>query len=240
MAEITLLSGINGSGLYAKYATSAEKDKLGRDITETYLTAVPADYPTTTAVGESIATALAGLSATIDASAFATQTYVQEEIAKVGSFTTANGAGQDLHPDVQDPSTKTIYLVKDTTAAGNDKWKEWIVTGTETTGWELIGDTTMDLSNYATTSFVDTNYVSKTSTANWDVTEYSGTNGIGISNHEVSITASYLSANALDSITGVSGNWNSAAQAVETSSTTWNTVTAKQDTLTFSYATVGE
>lgn len=239
MAGITLLSGINGSGLYAKYATSAEKDKLGRDITETYLTAVPTAYPTNEEVGESIATAIAGLSGTIDASAFATQTYVQEQIANVGSFTTANGTGADLHPDVQSASNKTIYLVKDTTAAGNDKWKEWIVTGTETTGWELIGDTTMDLSNYATTGDLE-NYVATASTAGWDVTPYTGIDGIGISNHQVSITANYLSANALDTVAAASGDWNSAAQAVETSSTTWNSVTAKQNTLEFSYATVGE
>ena len=240
MAAITLLSGINESGFYAQYATSAEKDKLGRDITKTYLTAVPSNYPTNEEVGSAIGDAIADLSGTIDASAFATQTYVQEQIANIGSYTTANGTGQDLHPDVQDPSTKTIYLVKDTTAAGNDKWKEWIVTGTETTGWELIGDTSMSLNGYATETWVGDNYVSKTSTAGWDVTEYLGTNGIGITNHEVSITANYLSANALDAITAASGNWNSAAQAVETSSTTWNSVTAKQDTLRFSYATVGE
>ena len=239
MAAIQLLSGINNSGLYAQYASSAEKDKLGRNITETYLTAVPSNYPTTDDVGESIASALAGLSGTISSN-YATKNYVDTEIAKVGSYTTANGEGQDLHPAVQDPSTKTIYLVKDTQAATPDQWKEWIVTGTETTGWELIGDTTMDLSNYATTSFVDTNYVAKTSTAGWDVTDYTGTNGIDITNHQVSITANYLSADALDAVAAASGNWNSAALAIETSGATWNSVTAKQDTLTFSYATVGE
>lgn len=36
-----LLSAINGSSFYAEYAASAEKDKLGRDITTTYLSAVP-------------------------------------------------------------------------------------------------------------------------------------------------------------------------------------------------------
>jgi hypothetical protein len=36
-----LLSAINGSSFYAEYAASAEKDKLGRDITTAYLTAVP-------------------------------------------------------------------------------------------------------------------------------------------------------------------------------------------------------
>lgn len=258
MAAITLLSGINESGFYAQYATSAEKDKLGRDITATYLTAVPAEYPTTTAVAESIATALAGLSSTIDASAFATETYVQEEIAKVGSFTTANGTGEDLHPAVQDPSTKTIYLVKDTTATGNDKWKEWIVTGTETTGWELIGDTTMDLSNYATTSFVNTNYVSiaDNQTLSSNVATMAAASGdwnkVSDKLDSTAAANTYLTQTDAASTYALkteipttvaeltdSGNY---YLKTETSGSTelTNAFAAKQDTLTFSYATVGE
>jgi hypothetical protein len=241
MAAIKLLSGINNSGLYAQYASSAEKDKLGRDITATYLTAVPSNYPTNSEVGSAIGDAIADLSGTIDASAFATQTYVDTEIGKIGAYVTANSAaGGSGEPDVDDPNTKTIYLVKDTSAPGTDKWKEWIVTATSPVGWELIGDTSMSLNGYATETWVGDNYVSKTSTAGWDVTPYTGDNGIEVSNNVISISANYLSANALDAIAAASGNWNSAAQAVETSSTTWNSVTAKQDTLTFSYATVGE
>ena len=47
---------------------------------------------------------------------------------------------------VQNPNTKTIYLVKDTSAAGSDKYKEYIWNSTD--GYILIGDTSIDLSNY--------------------------------------------------------------------------------------------
>ena len=235
---ITLLSGINESGFYAQYATSAEKDKLGRDITTTYLTAVPSNYPTNEEVGSAIRESLDNISGTISSN-YATKNYVDTEIGKIGAYVTANSAAGGV-PDVDDPNTKTIYLVKDTSAPGADKWNEWIVTATSPVGWELIGDTSMSLNGYATETWVGDNYVAKTSTAGWDVTDYSGTNGIDISNHQVSITANYLTADALDAVAAASGNWNSAAQAVETSSTTWNTVTAKQDTLSFTYVTVGE
>lgn len=237
-----LISEINGSGLYAQYAASALKDNNGNEITATYQTKADMEnYPTSGVVGSAIGEAIADLSGTIVASAFATQTYVDTEIAKVGSYTTANGTGADLHPDVSTPSIKTIYLVKDTTATVDDKWKEWIYTSAEgpVTAWELIGDTSMNLNGYATETWVGNNYVSQASTAGWDVTPYTGNNGIGITNHEVTITANYLSANALDNIAAASGDWNSAAQAIETSGATWNTVTAKQDTLTFTYATIG-
>lgn len=240
MASITLLSGINNSGFYAQYATSAEKDKLGRDITATYLTAVPSNYPTNEEVGSAIRESLDNISGTISSN-YATKNYVDTEIGKIGAYVTANSAaGGSGEPDVSEPNTKTIYLVKDTSAPGADKWKEWIVTATSPVGWELIGDTSISLNGYATETWVGDNYVSKTSTAGWDVTNYSGTNGIGITDHKVTITANYLSANALDDVSAASGNWNSAALAVQTSSTDWNTVTAKQDKLTFSYATVGE
>ena len=58
----------------------------------------------------------------------------------------STGTGIDMHPDEQNPNTKTIYLVLDSSATGNDKYKEWIYSTTNT--WTLIGDTTVDLSGY--------------------------------------------------------------------------------------------
>ena len=69
------------------------------------------------------------------------------EMPEFGGFATANsGAG---HPDVQNPSTKLIYLVKNSSVTGNDKYSEWIYTSAEqTTAWECIGETTLDLTDY--------------------------------------------------------------------------------------------
>lgn len=66
-----------------------------------------------------------------------------------------------------------------------------------------IGNTTLDLTNYATTAWVDTNYVAKTSTANWDVTDYTGASGITIDNHSVGLAPAYKTA-----VENVSGKLN--------------------------------
>lgn len=58
----------------------------------------------------------------------------------------STGTGTDMHPDEQNPNTKTIYLVYDSSVTGGDKYKEWIYSTTNT--WTLIGDTTVDLSGY--------------------------------------------------------------------------------------------
>lgn len=77
-----------------------------------------------------------------------TQTDLQTAIADFGGFKEVNGTGTDNHPDVANPSTKIIYLVEDSSATGDDKFKEWIYDSTNSS-WKLIGDTTMSMSGYA-------------------------------------------------------------------------------------------
>lgn len=114
-----------------------------------------------------------------------------------GGYLTANSAAGGV-PDVAIGSSalKYIYLVKDGTATGADKYNEWIFTSADasTTAWEKIGDTSIDLNDYATTSWVDGNYVANTATTNWDVAEYTGASGITIDNHSVGLAPSYKSA----------------------------------------------
>lgn len=114
-----------------------------------------------------------------------------------GGYLTANAAAGGV-PDVTTGASalKYIYLVKDGTVTGTDKYNEWIFTSADasTTAWEKIGDTSIDLNNYATTAWVNTDYVSKTSTANWDVTEYSGKDGISVENHEIGLSSDYVTA----------------------------------------------
>ena len=255
-----LISEINGSGLYAQYAASALKDSNGNEITATYQTKADMEnYPTSGVVGSAIGEAIADLSGTIVASAFATQTYVDTEIAKVGSYTTANGTGADLHPDVSTPSIKTIYLVKDTTATVDDKWKEWIYTSAEgpVTAWELIGDTSMNLNGYATTSFVDTNYVAITAnqtlssnvatmaaaSADWNKVsdKLDSTAAANIYLTQTDAASTYaLKTDVPTTVAELtdSGNY---YKTTETSGSTelTNAFAAKQDTLTFTYATIG-
>lgn len=69
------------------------------------------------------------------------------EMPEFGGFATANSGKS--HPDVQNPSTKLIYLVKDSNETGKDKYSEWIYTSAEqTTAWECIGETSLDLTPY--------------------------------------------------------------------------------------------
>lgn len=66
------------------------------------------------------------------------------EMPEFGGFATANSGVN--HPDVQNPSTKLIYLVKDSNVTGTDKYSEWIYTSAEqTTAWECIGETSLEL-----------------------------------------------------------------------------------------------
>ena len=82
------------------------------------------------------------------------------EMPEFGGFATANSGAE--HPDVQNPSTKLIYLVKDSSITGNDKYSEWIYTSAEqTTAWECIGDTSLDLTPYLTKTSADTLYQPK-------------------------------------------------------------------------------
>lgn len=61
-----------------------------------------------------------------------------------------------------------------------------------------------------------------------EIPEYSGKDGIKVENYEISISADYLSANALDEL---SGKWEDTANTVSTASGSWNEVSGKQDIL---------
>ena len=54
--------------------------------------------------------------------------------------------GNDDKPDVSSPSTKVIYLTKASTSTATDPYTEWIYTSSST--WEIIGETSVDLSQY--------------------------------------------------------------------------------------------
>lgn len=103
---------------------------------------------------------------------YATKTYVNEEIGKVGSYVTATLVNNV--PDVQNPSNKKIYLTKIDGATEPDLYKEWIYT--ETSAWECIGDTSMDLSDYAKTDYVDELVAVNDEKIKGQVLTYNGTN----------------------------------------------------------------
>lgn len=193
---------------------------------------------------------------TFNSGNLATEPWVEEQLKNFGGFTTAN-ADVSGYPIVVNPSTKIIYLVKNSAVTGKDQYSEWIY-GTDSE-WICIGDTSIDLSplyelsaNFNLhnedeirhiTSLERTNWNEVSSkldksafnswsaqTENWDITEYSGGFGIDVSNHTITLTENYLSANALDNL---SGKWEAASDALNASADYWNTIDQKLDQTAF-------
>lgn len=87
--------------------------------------------------------------------------------------------------------TKKVYLIKDTTVTGIDQYKEYIyipTTAQGTTGWNCIGDTSMDLSPYATNS--DLSSVSSTLAASISAISAANISGISAAISGLSATIS--------------------------------------------------
>lgn len=77
---------------------------------------------------------------------YATINYVDTEIGKIGSFEVVD-LNEEKEPNVNEPSTKIIYLTKEIDSEKSDPYTEWIYNDT-TSAWECIGETTLDLVNY--------------------------------------------------------------------------------------------
>lgn len=85
------------------------------------------------------------------ASAVYTKVEVNELLANFGGFVIVEGE----FPQTGD--VKKIYLKKDETVPGEDKYKEYIFTNNT---WVCIGDTSIDLTDYATSAWVIQNFLS--------------------------------------------------------------------------------
>ena len=57
----------------------------------------------------------------------------------------------DTLPAVADANPNVIYLIKDNTVTGNDKYKEYMLIDNEMV---MIGDTSVSLAGYATEQYV--------------------------------------------------------------------------------------
>ena len=167
---------INDSPLAAE---RAEKDILGNKIDTTYqhkLTAgsnisindvtntisaqVPPDFSSVIPSDASSSNKLVSTN-TLDA-----------RLADFGGFKEVQGTGADLHPNVPsgEEDTKLIYLVRDNSATGDDKYKEWIWDSGDpeanppvSAQWKLIGDTTMHLEGYVQKVQIDGTEIPATS-----------------------------------------------------------------------------
>lgn len=93
-------------------------------------------------------------------------------LADFGGFKEVQGTGADLHPNVPsgEENSKLIYLVRDNSATGDDKYKEWIWDSGDpeanppvSAQWKLIGDTTMHLDGYVQKVQIDGTEIQATS-----------------------------------------------------------------------------
>ncbi len=135
---------------------------------------------------------------------------INEMLANFGGFEVVqlDASGK---PDVANPSTKIIYLTKEDDTQITDPYTEWIFTSADaqTTAWEIIGETSVDLTNYYTKNETSGaqelstefgKYVQTANTGSWDVTDYSGKDGVYVSKHEIGLSANYKT--AVESVSG--------------------------------------
>lgn len=85
------------------------------------------------------------------------QTYSQSEVdeivSKLGAYVYVEDVNEDGSPNVDNPSSKVIYL---TQVPNETQCLQWI--WLETQEWKCIGDTTMNLSAYATKEWANDNF----------------------------------------------------------------------------------
>lgn len=97
------------------------------------------------------------------------ETYTQAEVnALISSVVTIDIEVVQTLPTT-DISTTTIYLLPKTTAGTDDIYDEYINTTGTSAGWELIGSTQVDLSNYYNKTQVDNLLATKNDDVNLSV-----------------------------------------------------------------------
>lgn len=253
--DVKTISGffdVDGNGIANKAASAAEADKLktpvsftfegdvsgtiasfdgSQNVTATLTIPAPAKL---TANADSTVAGFATASATEKALAA-----VIEKVDGIGAYEVVHGKDEEGTPDVNDPSGKIIYLTK-ITGKEPDAYKEWIYTST---GFELIGETTLDLTNYVQET--DETYTVTTAyAADWNSTKNnlitSAAEGAAASaaisgaitgkdafiedNKGKLATVGAISAyvaNATDNLTSA-GKWNEAYDTLTATSGDWN------------------
>lgn len=100
-----------------------------------------------------------------------TETYTKTEIdSAISAISTGGFVTVSSLPDT-DISTKNIYLVPSTDTSVKNLYDEYINTDGTTNGWELIGTTKVDLTNYVNTTQLSnalSNYVTATALAGYN------------------------------------------------------------------------
>ena len=148
-----------------------------------------------------------------------TKTQVDNLIKEHSGYKIVAGDEDGPFDNPWDVNPNIIYLVHDDTVQQKDSYSEWIVNQEiDPWSWTCIGDTSINLDDYATTAYVDDTasaitavmseqfeetsswakdtFVDKADTYDWDIVEYSGGDDIKVEDHVISLSAekSWLSA----------------------------------------------
>lgn len=124
-----------------------------------------------------------------------------------GVFTATSGQvfiypDPNVLPSASTANDKAIYLIDDPTATGADICTEWVVVTTNNVKtWKQIGDTSVDLSGYATTTQLNTK-VNKTDIASIEATGTTNTTGSTIDKD----TYFWLNGNFVQALTDIAVN----------------------------------
>lgn len=111
---------------------------------------------------------------------------IKEIIKNFGGFVVVplnNEGVPDPSPD--EPKHTLVYLTK-IDVTGDDKYKEWIYNQNDE--WEIIGDTSVDLSQYYTKDETDTLLDTKLNISDYHDTTYTAGNGLTLTSTEFKIT----------------------------------------------------
>ena len=131
-------------------------------------------------------------------------------------------------PTVAEAAENVIYLIRDNTATGSDKYEEWTLIGNDLV---MIGDTTADMSQYSTTaqmnSAIDTakadvlasaalDYEAKIAAAKNEAEEYADDAILPISTRVGTLESSYTAlSDNVSSLTGTVNNHTTRIEALE-------------------------
>ena len=146
------------------------------------------------------------------------------------------GEGIKVDIDTRDISISAKYLSANTLDDLSGKWERvYDTVDANSAAWNALSATKLDASESAKfMKIADLQSAPENTISGYgesafyypplqEIPEYSGKDGIKVENYEISISADYLSANALDEL---SGKWEDTANTVSTASGSWNEASA--------------
>ena len=160
----------------------------------------------------------------------AEKTYVDTKVAEeIGKSQHLKKEIVEKAPEVGEAQENILYMVKDETATGDDKYKEYMLIGGEVV---MIGTTSIDLSNYDTKDQVDSKITTAKEGAISEATETASGDATTKANKALEDAKSYTDSKYGDLETKVTTNTEGLESVQDTVQTLNSTVSQQGDRLT--------